>query len=172
MKHVLVFVLVCVSAGAAAAQTDRPQQLSQAYSCRPIADVAERAACYDRAIDELMAAEQQGEFVAVDRGRVEAAQRESFGFDLPSISGLIPRFGRGGSVELQALELQVERVVTLPDGRRMFVMTDGQRWSQVEPQRSGNVRAGDAVTVRRAAVGTFLLVSERGGAGHRVRRQN
>jgi hypothetical protein len=172
MKHVLLFALLFFSAGTAAAQTERPQQLSQAYSCRPIQDVAERAACYDRAIDELMAAEQQGEFVAVDRGRVEAAQRESFGFNLPSISSLIPRIGGGGSIELEALELQVERVVTLPDGRRMFVMTDGQRWTQVEAQRSGNVRAGDAVTVRRAAVGTFMLVSERGGAGHHVRRQN
>jgi hypothetical protein len=171
MRHALALVFFLAGAGVASAQSERPQELAQVYACRSVPDVTERAACYDRAIDQMQAAEQAGRLVTVDRERVEAAQRESFGFELPSIADLMPDLG-GGSSELEALQLQVERISTLPDGRRMFVMTDGQRWTQTEPRRSGNVRAGDNVTVRRAAVGTFLLVSERGGAGHRVRRQN
>jgi hypothetical protein len=169
MKYILA-LLVVASAGAAGAQTTRPEELTQAYACRSIPDVAERVACYDRAIDQILAAEQQGRFVAVDRGQVEAVERESFGFDLPSIASLIP--GRSAEDDLQRLQLEVERVVTLGDGRRLFVMTDGQRWAQVDGASAHNVRAGDSVTVRRAALGTFLLASERGGAAHRVRRQN
>jgi len=169
MRYILA-LLALTSAGAAAAQETRPEELNQAYACRSIADATERVACYDRAIDEILAAEQQGRFVAVDRGRVEAVEREAFGFDLPSIASLLP--GRGADDNLQRLELEVERVVTLGDGRKLFVMTDGQRWLQVEGEAAHNVRAGDAITIRRAALGTFLLTSERGGAGHRVRRQN
>lgn len=175
MRHLLALLLIVAGTGVAEAQTPqdaRPQQLEQAYACRSIANTDERVACYDRAIDQMMAAEQQGQFVAVDRSRVEEAQRESFGFDLPSISNLLPNIRGGGSNELEALQLQVERIITLGDGRRTFVMTNGQRWTLVEAERTGNVRAGDNVTIRNAALGTFMLVSERGGAGHRVRRNN
>lgn len=172
MRYVLA-LLVVASAGAAAAQapeSTRPAELNQAYACRSIPDPAERVACYDRAIDQIVAAEQQGTFVAVDRSRVETVERESFGLDLPSLGNLLP--GRREGQQIERLELQVERVVNLGDGRKLFVMTDGQRWAQVEDQSAHNVRAGDTVTVRRAAIGTFLLSSERGGAAHRVRRQN
>ena len=36
---------------------------------------------------------------------------------------------------------------------------------------AANVRAGTNVRVRRAMMGSFMLVSERGGAGYRVRRE-
>lgn len=175
MRLGLALLFFVAGAGIAVAQTEqpaRPAQLEQVYACRPIANAEERAACYDRAIDQMMAAEQQGQFVAVDRSQVEEAQRESFGFDLPSLSNLLPNIVGRDNNGIEALQLQIERVVTLGDGRRMFVMTNGQRWTQTEPQRSGNVRAGDNVTIRNAVMGTYMLVSERGGAGHRVRRQN
>jgi hypothetical protein len=33
------------------------------------------------------------------------------------------------------------------------------------------VHVGDIITIRRAALGSFMLISPRGGAGHRVRRE-
>lgn len=168
MRRVLAVVIAAIGADTASAQAPRPEELAQAYACRAATNEAERLACYDSAIDRMLAAEEGGDFVAVDRSRVGEVQSESFGFNLPSIADLMPRAGG----DLQHLQLEVDRVVSLPDGRKLFVMTNGQRWIQVENESAHNVRAGDSVTVRRAALGTYLLTSERGGAGHRVRRQD
>lgn len=171
MRYVWALFFSLAGIGAAAAQTERPEQLAQAYACRAIENTEERVACYDRAIDQMMAAEQQGQFVAVDRAQVEAAQRESFGFSLPSIDSLLPRLGNSEDT-FDRVEVTVQRISVSDTGRATFYMSDGQVWQQVDPQRIRNVRAGDPVTIRRAALGTYMMISPRPGAGHRVRRQN
>jgi hypothetical protein len=64
----------------------------------------------------------------------------------------------------------VTRVRVGPTGYHTFEMENGQVWTQVEPANARNVRAGDVVSIRRASLGSFRLISSRGGAGHRVRR--
>jgi hypothetical protein len=173
-------------AAAAHAQTappanDTPAALARVYACADIAEERERLACYDSAVGRLKEAETQGEFAAIDREQAREVERESFGFRLPSLGRLLPRFGGGerpaataSSVAEPEAEQQfvVERVIERRDGQHTFVMTDGQVWVQVAPQRAANVRDGTRVTIRRGALGGYMLVSERGGAGHRVRRQD
>jgi hypothetical protein len=173
MRHVWTALMVLIlCAGPAAAQTEQdqptPEALSGVYACAGIQTDAERLACYDAAVGRMRQAETEGQFVAVERAQVETMRRESFGFSLPSVGNL---FGGRGGDELTRVELEIARVIGLADGRHIFVMTDGQRWVQIEPRRTSNVRPGDTVTVRRAALGSFMLVSERGGAAHRVRRE-
>lgn len=168
-----ITALVLLFAPAAAAQTDsgqppRPESLEGVYACAEVSDDAQRLACYDAAVGRMRQAESEGQFVAVDRGQVQTMRRESFGLTLPAITNL---FGGGDNDALDSIELQVERVLPRSDGRHVFVMSDGQRWTQVEPRRASNVRAGDTVTVRRAALGSYMLVGERGGLAHRVRRE-
>ena len=178
MRFGIAAILALLSVSAAAAQTPQggdpqatPEVLSGVYSCTEIVDAAARLTCFDAAVGRLRAAETQGQVVAVDRSRVETMQRESFGFNLPQLSRLLPRLGGGGDDPLASVEAQVERIIGRPDGRHVFVLADGQRWAQLESVSARNVRPGDTVTIRRAALGSYMLSSSRGGAAHRVRRE-
>jgi len=167
----LLFVLVGVqSAWAQPSAQPTPAALANAYRCAELQDNMERLACYDEAVGRLRQAETQGQIVAIDREGVETLRQESFGFTLPNFARLIP--GAGGSDgDLARIETQIDRIISRPSGRHSFVMSNGQVWEQVEPQRVSNIHAGDTVTIRQALMGSFMLSPER-GAAHRVRRQN
>ena len=161
--------------GAATAQTattspPTAEALTALYACAEISEDAARLACYDDAAGRVRRAQTEGSLVAVDRAQVQEMQRESFGFSLPSIANLLPQRADGQSDEPESVELQVTEVIAHGNGNHTFVMADGQRWTQVEGQRATNVRAGDTIRIRRAAMGSFLLQPSRGGAAHRVRR--
>ena len=164
-------VVVMALTPSALAQTpaDTPQALTDVYACAQTQDDVQRLQCYDGAVGRLRQAETQGQVVAIDRARADTLRRESFGFTLPNLARLIP--GAGGDAPVEHLELTVERVAGHATGRRSFIMSNGQVWTQVEPRNASNVRPGDRVTIRQAALGSFLLVPEHGPA-HRVRRQS
>jgi hypothetical protein len=165
--------LVQPAAAQPAQTTATPEALSAVYQCASVTGDAERLACFDSAVGRLRQAEQQGQVVAVDRQQVAELERDSFGFSLPSLSRFIPQLGGGERSEpIENLEMTVERIAMNSAGRARFVMSNGQTWTQTEPQRTRNVREGDTVTVRRAAMGSFMLSGTRGGAAHRVRREN
>ena len=160
-------------APAAAAQTSSPtpQAITDVYACAQIQDDAQRLQCYDGAVGRLRQAESQGQVVAVDRAQAAEIERDSFGFHLPSLSRLLPNL-EGGDREIDNVQMTVARVSVSPTGYHRFIMDNGQVWEQVEPESARNVRPGDVVTIQRAALGSFRLISSRGGAGHRVRRQS
>lgn len=140
--------------------------------CALVAENVARLACFDGLASDVNAAPDTF-VVPIDPGRVETLQRESFGFSLPNLDRLLPSLslGRNETPELNAVELQVTRIIDRADGSHSFVMQDGQVWIQIQPARIPNVRVGDTVTIRRAAMGSFMLVSDRGGTPHRVRRE-
>lgn len=146
-----------------------PQALEAVYACANQTDQAARLACYDSAVAALRGAQTSGEVVAIDRGNVERMQRDSFGFNLPSLGNLLPQVGHDDNV-VDRVETTVARMTLSGTGRTTFRMEDGQVWTQVDPERVYNVRVGDVVTIRRAAMGSFMISSPRGGAGIRVRR--
>jgi len=164
-------VLIGLAPAVALAQTPAPtpQVLTDVYACAQIQDDAQRLACYDGAVGRLRQAETQGQVVAVDREQAREIERDSFGFHLPSLSRLLPNL-EGSDREIDDVQMTVASVRVSPTGYHTFEMDNGQIWTQVEPQGARNVRAGDVVTIQRAALGSFRLISSRGGAGHRVRR--
>jgi hypothetical protein len=66
----------------------------------------------------------------------------------------------------------VDSTLTLLSSRRtgefVYTLANGQIWTQTEAEQSGYVRDGSPVTIKRAALGSFLLVS--GSVSTRVRR--
>lgn len=175
MMRWLAGIVVFLFCGTALAQTPpaagTPEALSRVYGCANVADNQERLACYDSAVGRLAQEEREGRIVSVDREQVATIERESFGFSLPSLSGILPRVRDEQREEVDNIQMQVERVARDAYGRARFEMTNGQTWTQSEIRSPSNVRAGDTVTVRRAAMGSFMLVSSRGGPAHRVRRE-
>ena len=146
-----------------------PQALTDVYACAQVQDDAQRLQCYDGAVGRLRQAETQGQVVAVDRAQAQEIERDSFGFSLPSLSRLMPNL-EGDRDVIDNVEMTVARVRVGPTGIHTFEMENGQVWTQLDPENARNVRAGDMVTIRRASLGSFRLISSRGGAGHRVRR--
>ena len=171
MRYVLAALVLLGSSATAQEQAPPPDQgpLADVYACADITADADRLTCYDNAVGRVREAQTQGQFVAVDRNQVQAMRRESFGFSLPNLANLLSSRGNGDE-DVDRVELQVERVIAHGDGRSTFVMSDGQRWVQVDTRRS-NVQAGDTVVVRRAALGSFMLLPERSRAALRVRRE-
>lgn len=167
----LALILFGLAPAAAFAQTATPQALTDVYTCAQIEEDAQRLQCYDAAVGRLRQAESAGQVVAVDRDQAREIERDSFGFHLPSLSRLLPNL-EGGNREIDNVQMTVVGVQSNPLGYHTFEMENGQLWKQIDPQRVRNVRAGDTVTIERAALGSFRLISSRGGAGYRVRREN
>ncbi len=140
----LLPLLVLASAGVRAAGDGDWQ------ACRRVADDRERLACYDH----LAAAE-------------PASPEELFGLDaraseqrLQAALGVVP------PAELTAT---VRAVTRTAEGKLDLLLANGQRWVQVD---SGalKVTTGDAVHIRPATLGSFLLQRAGTGRGIRVRR--
>ncbi len=169
----LAVILVLLCAQAVSAQTaapPTPEALASVYRCAEVQEDAARLACYDEAVGRLRQAETEGQIVALDRARVATLRRESFGFSLPNFARMIPNLGARAD-EVERVEMQVDRIFGHADGRHSFVMTNGQTWTQVVSESASNVRPGDTVTIRQAALGSFMMSPQR-GAAHRVRREN
>lgn len=176
-QHIMTLAFVVASSIAvpAFAQTapsapaPTPEAMNRLYNCTAISEDAARLACFDEATARLRNAQAEGSLVAVDQGQLETLRRESFGFSLPSIANLLP--SRSEDVQ-EEVSVEVANVIRRGDGHSIFVMSDGQRWVLLESSAARNVRAGDTVRIRRAALGSFLLISSRGGAALRVRRES
>jgi hypothetical protein len=178
--------LVAFAAGSASAQQQQqpaptPGVLDQVYACANIADEAQRLACYDGAVGRLREAQNSGNLVAVDREQAQQVDREAFGFSLPSLGRLFgggrndsnasaAAVARPGFERIDELDLVVERVVRRGDGTALFIMSNGQSWSQIDDENPRNVRAGGHVTIRRATLGSYLMHVDAGGPALRVRR--
>ncbi len=81
-------------------------------------------------------------------------------------------FQRGEQPDtLDAIETSLTRAGQYAEGKWTFTLADGSIWRQIdsEPVRFRN-REGQAVRVRRAALGSFLLTVD-GSRAVRVRRQ-
>ena len=194
----IVLASLCIAAlaaGAASAQEPpaTPGVLDQVYACADIADETRRLACYDGAVGRLREAQTTGNLVAVDRAQAADIDRDAFGFSLPSLGRLFGGGGGGSSSEsasasagaaappapsarppaferVDAMQLEIARVVMRRDGTASFTMTNGQVWSQIDNESPRNARAGGQVTVRRASMGSYLMSVEAGGPALRVRR--
>jgi hypothetical protein len=84
----LLLSAAIASALAPAALARQSDPVDGVLACRGIADIETRLACFDAAAATLAAARDGGDIVIVERDDVEAVERDSFGFNLPSL----PRF--------------------------------------------------------------------------------
>lgn len=167
---IAISLLACTSAAAQTASA--PEDLrGRVRACVGVQDAAARLTCYDQLGAEVEQTSADAWSITLDREDVQTLQREAFGLNLPNLSQLFPGL-RGESDDVDSVDMQVTRVIDHRDGHFSFVMENGQRWTQTEPQRASNVRVGDTVSIRRGAMTSFILNSSRGGRAHRVRREN
>lgn len=131
------------------------QEAGRGHPCAAVVEPVERLACYDDAFPPA--------------GAEVAARKalEEFGLDEPTLRLRNPWRGRDNSPE--RIEAAVARVDYTAGGASVLVLDNGQTWVQTEVTSRGPLKQGDAVAIRKASFGTFMLTTP-GGASHRVRR--
>lgn len=162
MRLPITVALLLVAAPAVAQEDASP--LDPLYACRAIEDAAQRLACLDRTVDQLRAEEDSGEFVAVWRNVIEAADEASYGlaipnFSLPRLPSMrLPSLSGGESADMASAaeqpnvdgsrvvvrdeQGQIERisglaVASLSESQRGRVtvrLENGQVWNQIDDQ--------------------------------------
>lgn len=73
---------------------------------------------------------------------------------------------------LDRVEVRVSSVTRTGLGHIVLTFDNGQRWMEVAPSDRVRFRAGQVVTIRRAALGSFLARGPTSGGGVRVRRMD
>jgi hypothetical protein len=173
MRRLPVFLGCCVVAAASLPSVEA-QDLK---SCTTIDDDAARLACYDRLAGRTMsmtatpapAPESAPASAAVPATAAAAAAtaEKDFGLTPAAKKALEPE--AAGDAKPEAIERAIAAVAR--DGQDRFVVTldDGQVWAQNEGKSGVYPRKGENVTISRAAMGGYVLRSERFGS-IRVRR--
>ncbi|MFT4197012.1 MAG: hypothetical protein QM601_03735 [Pseudoxanthomonas sp.] len=159
-----VFIAVCGSRGAgvgtaalglavwlgvAAAQT-------ATHPCASVVEPARRLACYDQA------------FPPPPQTRAEMAgkARAEFGLDAASdpLHNPLPA-AEAAPQDIQAVLVRLD----YRGNSRTFVLDNGQVWVQTDGAGSGHVKVGEQVRIRKALLGSYLLVMP-SGVAVRVKR--
>ncbi|MGB7373760.1 hypothetical protein [Pontixanthobacter sp.] len=165
-----IAALVTSSVALAEDERARPEVFTKVLECRAIVDDALRVTCYDLAVTALASAEENDNLLVASREDVRNERRGLFGLQLPRI-GLFS--GRSGDDQE---ELQVKEITAIikaaAEGRRGYIFTleDGSVWYQTDTTYINRPKRGDPITIKRAALGSFMArVND--GLGIRVKRQ-
>ena len=129
--------------------------------CRAIADDAARLACYDALAGSaapLAAAP------APAAAATTPSAEEMFGRDTESLR-------RATGVELDEITGTVAAVQTAYGGKIVLQLDNGQVWAQVDTTPI-DLRTGEAIRIRRAALGSYLLSEVGHNRSIRVRRSD
>jgi hypothetical protein len=147
LKNLLFFVVAAVAlVGARTSGAAEADTASAAQSCARVLQPAERLACYD----ELFPPATQTE------SDEEKALRE-FGLNRTQVRERQPENMR--EVVRERIEAKVASVVYRSSGGRVITLDNGQVWVLTEGGSRGPLKAGDAVTIRAAALGSFMMLT-------------
>jgi hypothetical protein len=151
------------------ALTAPPAIYTDLVACKDIAEPTARLACYDEKVTALQTAQSTNQVVIADREQVREARRGLFGLTLPRIK-LFDGNGDEGD-QIEAIDGIIQSARTTPNGKWLFRLEDGAVWQQIGAPRSTarDPKAGDSITIKRAALGSFLA-KVNDGRGFKVKR--
>lgn len=157
LTPVLAFTCALAVSTAAIAQqrpADRPPAFRKLVDCRRIADSSARLACFDREVAAIDAAEAGQELVVLDKAQIRKTRRGLFGLSLPDV-GIFG--GSAADEETGTIETTIKRAWQIADGRWGFELADGAQWVQTDSRNlNSDPKAGHAIKIRRAALGSYL----------------
>ena len=171
MKHYRAsFIAVALAAGVpgtAVAQTDGSGgALGALKQCRLIGEDTARLACFDRESRALVDAAMRNDVVVMDKTEIKATRRSLFGFALPRIA--LFGGGKNEAEDVGEIDVAVSSARMLAGEKWAFTTEDGAQWQTTEPSYAVP-HAGDKVTLRRAALGSYFA-KFRGGRAVRAMR--
>ncbi len=140
------------------------------HPCASLADNTARLACYDDAFGrpaEATSAAPAPAAAAPAAVAPEAKARQDFGLSEHDKRARAEK--QGTPTEPDSLSGKVASVGHRPTGELVVTLEDGQVWVEVGPSGGVVVKAGELVTIRRASLGSYMLVTPT-HVGTRVRR--
>jgi hypothetical protein len=134
-----------------------PQATAQeaAPPCAAIADANERLACYDRAFPPIT-----GAGTVASQAQLEASRKlaeEEFGLNPRQLFDRKPAALQ--QIAPDRLQDRVKSIVERADGQRAVTLENGQVWLLTEVTSRGRLAPGDTITLREAALGTYMLLT-------------
>ena len=152
-----------LGSAAAAQENDRknvltapPAIYTDLLACKDIAEPVARLACFDEKVTALQTAQSTNQVVIADREQVREARRGLFGLTLPRIK-LFDGDGDEGD-QIDSIDGIIQSARTIRSGKWLLRLEDGAVWQQTDPPRSTmrRIKAGDAITIERGALGSFV----------------
>lgn len=138
----------------------RADPIGSTHECARIAEDDRRLACYDRAFGDRV-------------GTGDSSAESALPADATRDSGPGNVDGNGRARADQPPSEDPELVVASIDrrqsGEQVFTMANGQVWVEVEGHTRFRLKPGETVTIRKAALGSFMLVTSH-RTGTKVRR--
>lgn len=134
------------------------------HPCASIANAAQRLACYDAAFPPAVGANS-----VIDLEAQKAKALQDFGLNKMQVTAREPEGER--EIAPQRIQAKVIRMSNRATGERVVTLDNDQTWMLTESTSKGQLRAGDAVVIRQAALGTFMLITP-GRVFLRARRLN
>jgi Protein of unknown function (DUF3121). len=154
----------------------RAADLQPAQQCADIAVDIDRLACYDRRFPPSArsspAPATTSPSRAADPATHEAAAavgadaRRDFG-----LSEADKRRHQGLPTDADSISVTIQSISRRLTGEQVFETTEGQVWVEIEATSHVRLKPGETVTIRRAALGSYVLVTSK-RAGTKVRRSN
>jgi hypothetical protein len=96
-----------------------------------------------------------------------ASQQDTFGLTAEQQQRRKPE----KTAELESVESRVTAVKPLQYDRFRLTLENGQIWSQTEPTPRQRFYPGDTITIRKAALGSYMATGPKYSGGIRVRRE-
>lgn len=125
--------------------------------CRSIVDATERLTCYDKRVAAIGDAQARNEVAVLDKESVRQAERQSFGLSAPVVPQIEAPVGGGRDEELSEIQSKIVSFQPTARDRWRMQLADGSEWQTLETIAFRVPAANMAVTVRKAALGTYLL---------------
>lgn len=138
----------CVALFLAVTQAVAAPQASS-HACAAITAASERLACYDAAFPPVPD--------AVDMASEKERALRDFGLNKSQLRDSDPE--RMRVVAPDRIEGSVARLNVRPTGERVVTLDSGQVWLLTEVTMKGQLRIGDRVTIREAALGSHMLLT-------------
>ena len=164
LASVTGFIAFLTFPAVAAAQNDE-DQLKALRDCRTIQDDAARLACFDTAVQVVIARQDSGEITVVDKEDIRETRRGLFGFSMPKL-GI---FGSGDDEADQVMQSTITGLRQLRGDHWEIEIAEGSVWQATNTPRRFKPETGDSVELERAAMGSYWLRVD-GSLGVKARR--
>jgi hypothetical protein len=131
-------------------------------ACASETDAAARLACFDREVARATASDSGAAAVPVPAAAPQLSPEERFGIR-GELAREVEARTKVGNPDLERLTSKVTAMSRSPNGEMTVTIENGQVWAEREPGAL-RVRVGETVTIRTAALGSFLLTGTNGRA--------
>jgi hypothetical protein len=153
----LAAAAVTTSASGAADTKGPSPLLSALQACHSIADAAQKLACFERASQALISAEEKGEIAVVHQKQVQEVRRSLFGFSVPKFPFFSKRDDKEDD-EPREIISSLRSFNSIGNGRYRVQIADASAvWETTESSMLRDPKPGDKVTIKGGVMGSYFM---------------